>query len=197
MNDSLRSVKGRELTQESFDCFLARLDPERESAGRKYEALRHKLIKFFEWRTSPFADELADETLNRVAMKIHAGWETIDDPVLYSFGVARLVHLERLKAQRREEAAMKEKPLIVDDREGEVEDLRLECFQKCLQKLDPASRDLIASYYGEEQRGKIDHRRDLAERLKMSLNMLRVRTHRIRVKLERCVLECMEAASAK
>lgn len=189
-------MKVWELTQDSFEGLLARLDPDRESAGQKYETLRLKLVKFFEWRGSVFPEDLADETLNRVARKIHSGAERVDDPVRYSFGVARLINLERLKEQRKEEAAVKERSLTADEQEGEVEDLRLECFRECLRKLDPASRELVASYYAEEKRDKVGYRRELAERLAVSINTLRIRTHRIRAKLERCVLDCLEAASA-
>lgn len=197
MNESPRTIRVWELTQESFEGLLTRLDPDRESAGQKYEVLRLKLVKFFEWRGSKFPEELADETLNRVARKIHSGSERVDDPVRYSFGVARLINLERLKEEQREEAAMKERSLTADTQEGEVEDLRLECFRKCLEKLDPASRELIVNYYGEEKRDKVGYRREIAERLTVSLNTLRIRTHRIRARLERCVLNCLEAASAR
>ena len=198
MNDPTQATKVWELTQDSFDELLTRLDSDRESAALKYETLRHKLVKFFEWRGSIFPEELADETLNRVARKIHSGAEQVDDPVRYSFGVARLINLERLKEQRKEEAMIKERSLAANVQEREeVEDLRLECFRECLRKLDPASRELVASYYGEEERDKIGYRRELAERLAVSLNTLRIRTHRIRAKLERCVLDCLEAASAR
>ncbi len=61
------------LSQSSFDSFLTILDSNRERAGQKYEILRVRLVKFFEWRACRFADDLADETLDRVAQKNRRG----------------------------------------------------------------------------------------------------------------------------
>jgi hypothetical protein len=48
-----KAEKDRELTQAAFDMLLARLDPDREEAGRKYDEIRRKLTKFFEfWGSS-------------------------------------------------------------------------------------------------------------------------------------------------
>ena len=63
------------LTSEAFTKLLARLDPDRERAGEKYEDLRRTLIKFFEWRGAPFPEEQTDETFNRVARKLDEGIE--------------------------------------------------------------------------------------------------------------------------
>jgi hypothetical protein len=60
------SRREKDLTPEAFAKFLAKLAPEPEIAGVRYEELRRQLIKFFEWRGSFIADQLADETLNRV-----------------------------------------------------------------------------------------------------------------------------------
>src|SRR5256885_4134102 len=61
------------LTGEAFSKLLARLDPDRERAGEKYEDLRRTLIRFFEWRGAPFPEEQTDETFNRVARKLDEG----------------------------------------------------------------------------------------------------------------------------
>jgi hypothetical protein len=37
-----------------------------EIAGQKYEQIRRKLVRFFEWRACSGADELADATIDRV-----------------------------------------------------------------------------------------------------------------------------------
>src|SRR5438132_6489695 len=76
------------LTQDAFDRFLDSLDADRERAGEKYELLRLKLIKFFEWHDALEPEELADETVNRVARKIYEG-EVIENLNAYIFGAAR------------------------------------------------------------------------------------------------------------
>ncbi len=48
------------LSREALDRLLARLDGDRERAGRRYETLRAGLVRFFEWRGSPFPVDNAD-----------------------------------------------------------------------------------------------------------------------------------------
>ena len=55
------------LTSEAFDQLLDCLDANRERAGERYETLRRTLVRYFEWRKTPFPEEHADETLNRAA----------------------------------------------------------------------------------------------------------------------------------
>jgi hypothetical protein len=59
------SQKKAGLTPEAFDRFLGSLDIDRDRAGEKYENLRLKLLRFFEWRGALHPDLLADETLER------------------------------------------------------------------------------------------------------------------------------------
>src|SRR5215470_10383215 len=49
---------------------LVRLDSDWNRAGEKYEELRRTLIKFFEWNSCFPAEDLVDETLDRVAKKL-------------------------------------------------------------------------------------------------------------------------------
>ena len=86
------------LSQSSFDRFLEVLDADRDRAGQKYETLRTKLVKFFEWRACQFAEELADKTLDRAAKKIELG-ELVEDPVRYAYSVAKFLYLESLRNQ--------------------------------------------------------------------------------------------------
>ncbi|MFL6230009.1 MAG: hypothetical protein ACJ741_14655, partial [Pyrinomonadaceae bacterium] len=58
------------LTRDAFEGLLTWLDSDREQAGKKYEDIRSSLIKIFTWRGVAEAEELADETINRVARKV-------------------------------------------------------------------------------------------------------------------------------
>jgi hypothetical protein len=69
------SRKGRELTPEAFTKLIAILGSDPETASEKYEQLSGRLLKFFECHGSFISDELADETLNRLARKIGEGEE--------------------------------------------------------------------------------------------------------------------------
>ena len=87
-----------ELTQESFNQLLAWLSPSRDQAGRKYEEIRFRLIKILTCRGCLVPEDLADETINRVAKKVPEIAATyVGDPALYFFGVANNVHLEFLR----------------------------------------------------------------------------------------------------
>ncbi len=83
------------LTQEAFDALLAWLDPDREAAALKYETVRLRLIKIFACRGCSEAEDLADETINRVTSKlpeIQASYT--GEPARYFYGVANKIHLE-------------------------------------------------------------------------------------------------------
>jgi DNA-directed RNA polymerase specialized sigma24 family protein len=97
--DSPSSGKNRgewSLTQEAFDKLLAAFSPDADEAAKQYEALRIRLIRFFEWRSIPLADDRADEVLNRVARRIDEG-QQVNNVVAYAYRVAYLVFLEALK----------------------------------------------------------------------------------------------------
>lgn len=176
------------LTREAFEQFLLNLDPDRDQAGVKYELLRSKLISYFDWRNCPYPEDHADEALNRVIKKISAG-ESIRDPVTYVFGIARMLLLEIARASEKERSALNllQPPPAVD---GESEEMhrRVEILKNCLAQLPERSRELITQYYeGGEGARKIQKRRELAQRMGMAVNALRIRACRLREKLEICL----------
>jgi RNA polymerase sigma factor (sigma-70 family) len=173
------------LTQESFDQLLGWLDPDREISGRKYEGIRTRLIKLFACRGCADSEDLADECINRVAKKLPQIVNTYEgDPALYFYGVARHIHQEYL---RRPIPAPE--PIPQTDEESEQE---YECLNKCLEELPPDSRNLVLQYYHEEKKAKIDHRKEMALRLGIAVNALRIRAYRIRATLQSCVHACLE-----
>jgi RNA polymerase sigma factor (sigma-70 family) len=191
MNRALSSKEEPALTQQAFDRLLAGFDSDRERAGEKYENLRCKLVKFFEWRACAVAAlDLADETINRVARRIDEG-EIVRNLSNYAYGVARMIYLERMKELKREETARDSFPTEATVEET-LDTERRDCFEACMKKLSDESRELIVAYYREQQRAKITLRKELAERLDIPLNALRIRAHRIRTKLEDCVVNCLQ-----
>ena len=83
------------LSQEAFDALLKWLDSDREQAAMKYEDIRKRLIKIFTGRDCVEAEDLADETINRVISKLdELGTEFEGDRGRYFFGVANKVYLE-------------------------------------------------------------------------------------------------------
>jgi DNA-directed RNA polymerase specialized sigma24 family protein len=182
----LVSVKRQwSLTQEAFDLLLSWLDPERERAGEKYEEIRARLIKVFSYRGCHTPEELADETINRVARKVDAVAESYDgDPALYFYGVAQMIHLEY---SRRKPEVPPQVLSLADDTEHEHQ-----CLDECLDRLTEANRELILQYYTDESRRKINNRKELARRLGIGPNALRIRAHRVRDGLEKCIDTCMK-----
>jgi len=190
------------LTQDSFDTLLDWLDADRERAGSKYEAIRLRLIKIFTCRGCAEAEELADETINRVTARvIDIASDYHGDPALYFYGVSHKVHLEYL---RKAQAQQTNVPVdsagsnadaltvsLVDDIEPEYE-----CLERCLEHLPTDNRKLVLEYYQQERHAKIEHRKRLATELGIAVNALRIRAHRIRLALQRCVHNCLEQQPA-
>jgi len=176
------------LTQEAFDLLLVQLDNDREQAGRKYEVLRRKLVKFFEWRGCAFTEDLADDTINRIAKNLEGG-EQIRNFTAYCVGIARNVFLESLRVRKREEALQSIPASVAPLDEP---DQRRQCLERCLRDLHAPDLRLIMEYYKNDNKPRIALRRDLAARLGIPLNALRIRIHRIRAQLETCVEQCMQ-----
>jgi DNA-directed RNA polymerase specialized sigma24 family protein len=182
------------LTQAAFDKLLSCFSSNREEAGTQYELTRRKLVRFFEWRAVELAEDHADETLNRVARRIDEG-QAIDNLQRYVYGVARIVFKEIIKQQKRAPIALEDAPQTLHLRAPEQQDetdRRLICFDRCFDSLSPENRQLILDYYQEERGAKIQLRQQLADRMHIQLNALRIRAHRIRMSLEACISACLQ-----
>lgn len=195
--------KGWTLNQAAFDKLLAQFDSDPDRAGEKYEQIRVGIIKFFECRGSAFPHDLADETINRVARKILEGADIQEANFsAYFYGVARNVFKEHLRSPdmnfapidalpRRQHPAEDPVQLIERRRVQREIERQLECLEACIENLPAAARKLVISYYELEKGAKIEYRKQLAEALGLSTNSLRIRVHRLREKLERCVEDCL------
>lgn len=185
-----------DLDPQAFDLLLAAFDADRDLAARRYEALRGKLVDLFRWRALPSPEDLADETLNRVARRIRDG-EQPRDVVAYAAGVARLVGLEAArgaqKFQQYKSGEIRRPP--PDD--AADQEARATCLDHCLGELPRGARELILRYESGDRGDRIARRRDLAAELRIPLNALRIRAHRVRLKLEECLTRCMDARSAE
>lgn len=176
----------RELTREKFLSFLEWLSPDSDRAGEEYERLRFRLSTFFSQRQCSFADELTDETINRVILK--AAEENIENKIAYCYGVARNVYRESLRKQRTH--------LDIDEvqivaKAPEELSFPRECLDRCLQELSPESRNLLLDYFSEAKLAKIELHRRISQSLKMTQTALRMRVMRTKQKLKICVEQCM------
>ena len=177
------------LTQAAFDGLLAMLDGDRDKAGEKYEYIRLKLLKYFQWCGSDVPDIDADETINRVTRRIDEG-QDVYNITGYIYGVAKLVHAESLKRRNRMRALDDDIELPAIAAEVRAANYQ-ECMERCLGCLSDEDREVISEYYRHTKSAKIDCRKRLAARLGISLNTLRVKMHRQRMSLEACVEKCL------
>jgi DNA-directed RNA polymerase specialized sigma24 family protein len=186
------------LTQLAFDRLLEWLDDGGNTHGQGYLEMRRRLVRYFARRNRPAADDLADETLNRVGRTLaQEGRIAVRPPARYCYLVARFVLLEDVRrapkqahfvnaASTRASCAGCRAAGKSDDT-GEIRERRLTRLESCLQKLTPGQRELIVEYYRDASRNRIEHRRELAERMGISMNALAIRVSRIRGVLVACL----------
>lgn len=188
------------LGGDDLNRLLLRLDSDQKDAWKKHEEIRRTLVKFFEWNRCLRAEELADDTLARVARKLET--EEIQDVRAFARGVARYVLLEESKKQWREisiEDLPAAQKAVADTRDPEreiVESIDQQvinaCLQQCRGKLRPADSQFVIGYYSADGEKQKVHRQKLAEAEGMTMTALRTRANRLREKLEQCVTFCLE-----
>ena len=189
------------LTASAFHRLLHWLGGATDSGGHSYLDMRQRLVAYFDRKNCAAPDELADETLNRVARRLEEEHGIISDsPAHYCYIVARYVFMEYLRGIQKNEVPLDRvlrQPVAESLTASESEDERvnreklLSCLDHCTEKLLPLNRDLILSYYYGERRVKIENRRALAAQLGITVNALSIRACRIRDKLEDCVVNCL------
>ena len=181
------------ITQESFEALLMWLDPDREVAGKKYEAIRTGLIKIFVTKGFSSAEDLADEVINRVIDRLTEIRDSyVGDPANYFRGVARNVIHE---AYRRKEIATDVFPLQPSQTASTSNEY--DCLLKCLKLLPADKSELVLDFYLYDKRDKIAHHKHMAQELGITESNLRVRVHRIRDTLEKCVSQCLKNLAVK
>ena len=188
------------LTPESFDQLLVWLNQDRDLAAEKYEEMRSQLIKRFRQLGCREAEDLANETLDRVAQKlpdIVANYQGEREP--YVFSVAYYVHKEHTRKPVLMSLADSDfQQTDISNSEEEFEKELLDsCLKHCMEKLDHTSQEMIIDYYQGERQDKIKSRQLLADRLGIKLANLRLRAQRVRTKLKECILECAERKTMK
>ena len=173
------------ITQEQFDSLLSWLNSDREFAARKYETIRAGLVRIFVSKGFNDAEDLADETIDRVITRLPDIRETYEgEPSRYFHGVARNVLRE---TGRRKEVTIEVSAVWVDPRPTTEEQ---ECLTHCLQLLPKPKRELILEYLLYEGHQKIEHHRQMAAELGITEGALRGRVHQVRIRVEDCVRQC-------
>ena len=164
--------------QDPFDELLSRLErgfPDRDS---RYNHLRQKLFRFFEWRRCPGAWDLADEVMARLVKSVRAGEYVRSYAFVYQ--IAQYVYSEYVRAAKREESIAHN--FVPATNEA---DPTLDCKRKCLKDLDRDKRRLLEQYYSGKPTSE-----ELAEMRGTSVANLRLQIHRIKKKLMSCYRKC-------
>jgi DNA-directed RNA polymerase specialized sigma24 family protein len=198
-HETLREERG--LTQVAFSRLLEWLDDGVASHGETYLETRRRLVSYFDRRDRLSADELADETLNRIGRTLEKdGAIATTPPARYCYVVAKFVLLEdvrrehthvRLDEARTTGAPARRGTMVSEpDADVAIREQRLECLDRCLRGLKAEQRELVLEYYRDAGRQKIERRRDMAARLGITMNALGIRACRIRYALEACVGAC-------
>lgn len=182
--------------QLEFDSMLSWLDQDRNIAGQKYENIRQSLIRILSWNGCRDAESVADKAIDVVMRKTQLREEYKGEPAHYFFGVAKKL----LKEHQREEQRYAELPEIGFDEQAKREELQkdelLDRFLTlCMSKLKSGEAALILDYYRGSRRDRIVHRKSLANDGEVEPNTLRVRVHRIRVRLEQCIKRHLKRGS--
>ncbi|MGH9882006.1 MAG: hypothetical protein ACRD6N_11275 [Pyrinomonadaceae bacterium] len=198
---SVEAKKDWVLTPDALDQLLQWLDQGTSSSGESYLEMRRRLVAYFDRKHCPAPDELADETLNRVARRLKEEGTIISDaPAHYCYIVARFVLLEFLRKQKphvsfnerllsRQTVPIDEMPDMSEaQEEGER---RWRCLEGCLAGMEAVSRELIVGYYHGDHRTRIENRSAMAGKLGITINALSIRACRIRRKLEDCIHKCL------
>jgi DNA-directed RNA polymerase specialized sigma24 family protein len=182
------------LHSEQFEALLQKLGPDRDLAGTRYEQLRRRLLSVFEYRRCPHPEELADQTLDRVARRIQEMGSEFEgsDPARYVFGVAWNVARESYRYRTTVplpeswETPLPVAPAVDDDEQAHA------CLERCLDTLAPLERSLLLGYHQGAKRAKIRRRSELAGEHGLSPNALRLKIHRLTGRLRECVTQCVD-----
>ena len=180
------------LTEHQFESLLRWLDPDREAAASEYESIRTALIKIFSWNQCSDAEDLADETITRVAHKApNLATRFSGDPRLYFYGVARNLIAEYRRTQARRaplDQAIVRSVASPDPDAVFQNEARHEALTQCLNALPKEARELLLEYYLPTD-SLADRRLRMAQRLGVSVATLRQRMTRLRVGLQKRILE--------
>ena len=183
-------------TATGFEWLLATFDADPQEAGRLLQLQREKLVIFFDFKRTGIVDaeRLADEVLD-VALKHLQNGKNIQKIRAFLCQTAKYVWLNHHREMKRDQERFKEYERWVttatrtsglDER---FELVSKECSQDCLQRLEPAERQLLQEY----TTGNKKTRERLAQERHMARNSLTVRINRIRTNLRKCLAECVKS----
>ena len=183
------------LTPENFEALLLLFSEDRDEAGKKYEQIRLGLVRFFDFNGCIDPDNLADETINRVAAKTDAyDPERTKRFAAYFYGFAAKVLLEYRREIKREIPLAENREYAPGEMSVVPEEMHDRCLERCLEKLPPVEREMISDYYAFEGEKKQEIRLGLCRRLGLSPGTLHTKIFRIKTTLRACIENCLKTS---
>jgi hypothetical protein len=186
--------KPSRLSKEAFDRLLQWLGPDAEEAGMKYQETHRKLVRLFGFKGCDCPEDLADEVIDRVAQKLLSGElppKRSEDVTTVFYGLVKFVHFEHLKESSRDKFMT---PIAVPE-EIDVEKQH-RCLDRCKGRLDENDRNFLLDYYRYVPGQKIQHRKSIAEQMRLAPNALRIRACRLRSAIKECVVRCVQSGNS-
>lgn len=182
-----QSRSRRTVNCEAFKRFLGFLSPDLDEAGCLYHLLHKRLVGFFSTKGDSDPYDAADVTIDRAALKI-ADNTPVSDVNNFCLGIARYVFKERLRYTQREISSfinfVENLPTVPVEEIEKFYDVLRHCFEK----LTVSDQELLVAYCKVFRgRARAEHRRRLAESMKVSVQSLRMRVTRLRSVLTDCV----------
>ena len=170
----------------SLLTFLCPDDP--DEAGRRYLRLQQKLEGYLRTRGVADPAAAADETLDRAAKRIAEG-TAVPNIDSFCLGIARFIIMEGWRVNTRESNAFLQ--FLEQHEHVTTEQIDRFSFMKtCFEQLPQYERNLLNSYCAAPRgQARAQHRRELAERLGLTVSALRIRVTRLRQGLEDCLRE--------
>lgn len=190
-----------ELPERALRALLRALDPaddpESQAAGEAYVALQEKLTRFFERRGARAPDELAFETLRRVALRLANGVELTTSLNAFVFGFAKNILREFWRVAQDEEL-----PAIDPEAERETPVEREErqvlerCLARCARIVGEEEYEQLLRFHAYDGARRIAERKALALEQGKTVNAVRIQAHRLRKQMLECLEACFESEHA-
>jgi len=178
----------RDPTPDEFEKLLLWLDSDRDEAGQKLKLIHTRLTRIFVSRGCVEAEMLADEVINRVAVRIEKVRQAYPDALLCCLAFVDNVYREYIRERKKITDAVPPPP----PRPAEELEKEDNCLRECMAELTPRERDLLLRYFGGDKNARIANRKKLAKELGLSPNALRLQAHRLRKRVRLCLQKCLE-----
>lgn len=183
-----------------FEKLFPYLDANEQHAWERYGIICRKLITFFETKIIVDPVDCTIKTFHRVLKNIDND-KINRTPIFdkYFLDVAYYIFKETSREAPKSIEILSPPQIPVtnpedeedeDQKRKETEQL-LDYLDHCMKELQKNDQDLIIDFYKGVGKERIKIRKNLAKKLDMTINALRIRANRLRDKLRKCLYECL------